>query len=83
MLSPENIDFLDERRRLLRPYEVSRRSLVDLCVGIVRQLHTRGELSLEPEQLQALFTTDRSEIIAETLRRRPRAKRTRKSKGDE
>jgi hypothetical protein len=70
-LSPENLDFLDERMRLLRPYTVSMSSLVDLCVRIVRQLNARGDLSLEPERLRALLTTDRSEIVAETSRRLP------------
>jgi len=58
-LSPENIDFLDEQRRSLRPYDISKDSLVDLCVRIVRQLHARGKLSLEPEHLRTLLTTNR------------------------
>lgn len=57
-LSPENIDFLDEQRRSLRPYDVSRDSLVDLCVRIVRQLNARGKLSLEPEDLRTMLTND-------------------------
>lgn len=63
--------FLYDRRRALRPYDVSISSLVDLCVRIVRELHVKGELSLEPEQLQKLLTTtDRSEIVRETRKRK-------------
>ena len=68
-LSPENIDFLDEQRRLLRPYEVSLSSLVDLCVRIVRELHGRGELSLEPKQLRTLLNAERNDVLAEVPRR--------------
>jgi len=74
-LAPENSDFIADLKYKLRPYEISRSSLINLCVRIVRQLYTKGELSLEPEQLQKLLTTtDRSEIISET---RPNEKRKR------
>ena len=63
-LSPENFEFLLERRRSLRPYEVSVSSLVNLCVRIVRELHTKGELNLEPAELQKLCGMDRSDILA-------------------
>ena len=66
-LSLDNYEFIDDMHHKLRPYEVSHSSLINLCVSIVRQLHVKGELSLEPEHLQKLLTTiDRSEIIAET-----------------
>ena len=69
-LSRENVDFLDDRQRSLRPYEVSVSSLVNLCVRIVRELHAKGELSLEPEQLQKLLGLDRSDILATLPKRR-------------
>ena len=61
-LSPENFEFLDAQRRALRPYDISHSSLVNLCVRIVRRLHARGELSLEPLQLQAQLTVDLGKI---------------------
>jgi hypothetical protein len=68
-LSAENFEFLQDRKWSLRPYEVSISSLLNLCVRIVRELHARGDLSLEPEQLQKLLATaDRSEILAMTSR---------------
>jgi hypothetical protein len=74
-LSLENMEFLDELAHRLRPYEVSQSSLVNTLVRIVRQLEATGKISLEPKQLQTLLTTDRSEIVAATLRRGPRAER--------
>ena len=78
-LDPENLEFLDERLLRLRPYDVSRSSLINLCVRIVRQLEARGDLSLEPEQLRKLLATNTSDIVAELSRRRTPAKRSRQS----
>jgi hypothetical protein len=58
-LSAENLEFLDEWERNLKPHNVSQSSLVDLCVRIVRQLHRHGDLSLEPQALQELLGTNR------------------------
>ena len=69
-LSPENLDFLTKQRRLFRPYDVSLASLVNLCVRIVRQLHERGDLSLEPLQLQAQLTVDLGKFIEAKKHRR-------------
>ena len=63
-LSPENAEFLDDLKRRFRPYEVSRSSLLNLCVRIVRELHGKGELSFEPAQLQKLLGLDRGDILA-------------------
>jgi len=79
-LSPENFDFLNKQRRLFRPYAVSLSSLVNLCVRIVRQLHARGELSLEPLQLQAQLTVDLGKFIEAKRRRRGVAKAARHPK---
>jgi hypothetical protein len=57
-ISPENLEFLDQWGRHLKPHDVSQSSLVDLSVRIVRQLHLRGDLSLEPEALQDLLRTN-------------------------
>lgn len=69
-LSPENLDFLSNQRRSLRPYDISLSSLVNLCVRIVRRLYARGELSLEPLQLQAQLTVDLGRIIESKRHRR-------------
>jgi hypothetical protein len=79
-LSPENFDFLNKQRRLFRPYDISLSSLVNLCVRIVRQLHARGELSLEPLQLQAQLTVDLGKFIEAKRRRRATAKAARRPK---
>jgi hypothetical protein len=57
-LSPENVEFLSEMERSLKPYSVSQSSLLDLCIRIVRQLHRRGDLSLSPTALQELLGTE-------------------------
>ena len=79
-LSPENLDFLIKQRRSLRPYDISLSSLVNLCVRIVRRLHGRGELSLEPLQLQAQLTVDLGKIIEARRHRRATARSARHSK---
>jgi hypothetical protein len=79
-LSPENLDFLSKQRRSLRPYDISLSSLVNLCVRIVRRLHDRGELSLEPLQLQAQLTVDLGKIIEARRHRHARIRSARHSK---
>jgi hypothetical protein len=79
-LSPENLDFLSNQRRSLRPYDISLSSLVNLCVRIVRRLYARGELSLEPLQLQAQLTVDLGKIIEAKRHRRATAKSDRHPK---
>jgi hypothetical protein len=73
-LSPQNFAFLDKQRRFFRPYDISMSSLVNLCVRIVRQLHVRGELSLEPLQLQAQLSVDLGKFIEAKQRERVTAK---------
>jgi len=79
-LSPENLDFLRAQRRLLRPYDISLSSLVNLCVRVVRRLHDRGELSLEPLQLQAQLTVDLGKIIEARRHRHAHIRAARHSK---
>ena len=69
-LSPQNFAFLDKQRRFFRPYDISMSSLVNLCVRIVRHLHVRGELSLEPLQLQAQLSVALGEFIEANQRER-------------
>ena len=73
-LSPETFAFLDKQRRFFRPYDISMSSLVNLCVRVVRQLHERGELSLEPLQLQAQLSVDLGKFIEAKQRERVTAK---------
>jgi hypothetical protein len=80
ILSPENFDFLNKQRRSLRPYDISLSSLVNLCVRIVRRLHARGELSLEPLQLQAQLTVDLGKITEAKRHRRAARKSARHPK---
>jgi len=54
-LSPENIEFIEDWYRQLRPHPISLSSLVDLCVKIVRKLHEQGQLESSPAALQKLF----------------------------
>jgi hypothetical protein len=57
-LSPENVEFLSDMERSLKPYSVSQSSLLDLCIRIVRHLHREGKVSLQPEALQELLGTE-------------------------
>lgn len=57
-LSPENVEFLSDMERSLKPYSVSQSSLLDLCIRIVRQLHRQGKVNLQPAALQELLGTD-------------------------
>lgn len=57
-LSPENVEFLSDMERSLKPYSVSQSSLLDLCVRIVRQLHRQGKVNLKPAELQELLGTE-------------------------
>jgi len=68
-LSPENVEFLSDMERSLKPYSVSQSSLLDLCIRIVRQLHRQGKVSLQPEALQELLGTEGRPGTAE--RRKP------------
>lgn len=67
----ENMNFLDELRRKVWPYEISRSSLVNMCVGIVKHLYERGDIGVEPKQLQALLAMEPGEILADLGRSRP------------
>jgi hypothetical protein len=51
-LDVRNMEFLDEVARSLKPFEVSQSSLVNICVGIVRRLTQRGQISFTPAGLQ-------------------------------
>lgn len=64
-LDVRNLEFLDEVARSLKPFEVSQSSLVNLCVGIVRRLSQRGEISLEPKSLQMLLGNAGSTAVPE------------------
>jgi hypothetical protein len=79
-LSSENIEFLEEWRRRLAPYDVSQSSLINLCVGIVRQLHAKGALRLEPKELQALFGFQPIPTVAALAKANENRKK--ESKGD-
>ena len=57
-LSPENVEFLTDMERSLKPYSVSQSSLLDLCVRIVRQLHRQGKVNLQPAEVQELLGTE-------------------------
>jgi hypothetical protein len=57
-LSPENVEFLSDMERSLKPYSVSQSSLLDLCIRIVRQLHRQGKVNLQPAALQELLGTE-------------------------
>lgn len=63
-LSPENVEFLEQQKRALRPYDVSISSLINVCVRIVREMHARGELSLKPEDLQKLLIVERGDVFS-------------------
>jgi len=80
-LSLKNFAFLDKQRRFFRPYDISMSSLVNLCVRVVRQLHARGELSLEPLQLQAQLSLDLGKFIEAKQRERVTAPKHVSSRG--
>lgn len=66
-LSPENVEFLSDMERSLKPYSVSQSSLLDLCIRIVRQLHRQGKVNLQPAALQELLGTDGRPGTADVL----------------
>ncbi len=69
-LSPENVEFLSDMERSLKPYSVSQSSLLDLCIRIVRHLHREGKVSLRPEALQELLGTEGRPGTAANLEKR-------------
>jgi hypothetical protein len=50
-VSQQNLDFLDEWRREFFPVDVTRSTLINACVTIVRELHASDGLPLKPKAL--------------------------------